>query len=809
MAATIRIEVTTTGGLDAVKKDIAGLGDTAAAQGGGFSSLQQIGVGALRAIGGAAVELAGKGLAAIGGFVKDSIGLAGDFQAGMNSFGAAAGKGFEPGTEALDEFHDLFLQLGKDLPVSTSEVQDAAMALVKGGLDPAVLKAGALESSLQFAAAAGMELADAAELTVKQLGTFVPIGASVEEQTRFMADAQNLLVKAAGASTLDVDKLGDAMLAAGGQARAAGLEYEDFVTTMGLISPSFGSAAEAGTSFKNFLTRLNPTTKPATDAMIALGLATEEGKSKFFDAQGAFIGGAQAAELLRTHLAGLTDQQRLQALQTIFGNDAMGAATALAGAGADGYALFAQKMADANGVTAQAAATQTGFNFAMENMKGSLEALQITIGEAVLPVLTDLISGINAGVGVVLGLADGTLSLGDAWGTLATSISNINPYFEDIIIVINGLIASLSAGDATVAVFTQGVTDRFNTIFSAVTTIMSGLQAFIQQVLVQIAAFWSAHGTEVVAFVQTAFTQINTIVNTIIEIIATAIGGKLQQIAAFWQAHGAEIQALASAAWTIISNVITAALALIQGVLQTVLAAMKGDWEGAWSAIQTMSATFVQAISNAILGFLDYIAGLFGSSLEEIMSTWTSNFNQMQAFIGPILSSISSSVSSFASGVSGFFSSIGDAISGVIGWVGDLADKLSSIDIPDWLQGHSPPPMADWFSYIGDAAGQAGAAVGKFQDTMKDGVGGVLSGPSTSNPGGIAAGLPTPSAGGGIPTDLARLMLASLGGLLVPTGGGARDNHSVRTVNQTNTFNGAAPAAGMTAAMMQALAGIP
>src|SRR5215216_6258826 len=110
MTAVIRIEVTTTGGLDAVKKDIADLGDTAAKQGGGFSSLKEVGVGALRAIGGAAVELGAKGLAAIGGFVKDSIGLAGDFQAGMNSFGAAAGKGFEPGTAALDEFHDLFLQ---------------------------------------------------------------------------------------------------------------------------------------------------------------------------------------------------------------------------------------------------------------------------------------------------------------------------------------------------------------------------------------------------------------------------------------------------------------------------------------------------------------------------------------------------------------------------------------------------------------------------------------------------------------------------------------------------------------------------
>jgi hypothetical protein len=41
-------------------------------------------------------------------------------------------------------------------------------------------------------------------------------------------------------------------------------------------------------------------------------------------------------------------------LQTIFGNDAMGAAIALASSGADGYDAFAKKMAQANGVQAQA-----------------------------------------------------------------------------------------------------------------------------------------------------------------------------------------------------------------------------------------------------------------------------------------------------------------------------------------------------------------------------------------------------------------------------------------------------------------------
>jgi TP901 family phage tail tape measure protein len=90
------------------------------------------------------------------------------------------------------------------------------------------------------------------------LGTLGPAMGTAAEQTAFLASTNDLLVKAAGASTLDVDKLGSAMLAAGGQAKAAGVGTEDFITTMGLISPSFDSAATAGTSYKNFLARISP-----------------------------------------------------------------------------------------------------------------------------------------------------------------------------------------------------------------------------------------------------------------------------------------------------------------------------------------------------------------------------------------------------------------------------------------------------------------------------------------------------------------------------------------------------------------------
>lgn len=61
-----------------------------------------------------------------------------------------------------------------------------------------------------------------------------------------------------------------------------------------------------------------------------------------------------------------------------------------------------------------------------------------------------------------------------------------------------------------------------------------------------------------------------------------------------------------------------------------------------------------------------------------------------------------------------WFTNIGTAISGVITWIGEMVAALSKVEIPDWLKGHSPPPLADWFSYIADSASDVTAALPSF-----------------------------------------------------------------------------------------------
>jgi TP901 family phage tail tape measure protein len=399
---------------------------------GGVSSFGEIAVGALRKVGAVAVEMAAQAGKAIIGFISDSVDKAGDFQAGMSEFAAVTGDALKDSGKSVKDFSKLFIKMGRELPVSTAEVQQAAIELAKGGIDPATIAAGGLRTSLDLAAAGGVDLADSANILAKQLGVWVDAAADADTKSQFLTETANLLSQAANVTTSDVSEMALGLANAGGTAKTAGLDYQELVQTMALVSPGFSSAADAGTSLKTFLSRLIPSTDAATGAMIDLGLATKDGTSKFYDATGSFIGMQAAADLLQQSTAGLSEAQRLQSFQTIFGADAIRVAAAVAEKGGAGFAAMGAQMAAAGTVAEQAAARQQGFNTALENAKGSVEALQLTIGTYLLPVLASLLNDyISPAINKVTEFADAFLASTDKLGmvtsaldTLSTTIGN-------------------------------------------------------------------------------------------------------------------------------------------------------------------------------------------------------------------------------------------------------------------------------------------------------------------------------------------------------------------------------------------------
>lgn len=407
---------------DRAGKESKGLGDDAKTGAKGLSFMEQAAIGAARKLGEFAMQGAAAAGQAVLQFAKDGVKAAGDFEGGMNRFAAVTGESLADSGQNLDDFKQLFISLGRDLPVSTAQVQEAAINMAKGGIEPATIAAGGLRTVLDLAAAGEVGIAEAAEIASKQLGVWVDRAADATTKAKFLGEAADLLAQAANASTVDVDELALGLSNVGGIAKVSGLSFRETVQTMAMLAPGFSSAADAGTSLKTFLTRLQPTAAPAAAAMEELGLRTKDGASAFFDAKGAFIGMEKSAALLQNSLKGLTQAEKTAKLQAIFGTDAFRAAAMIAEQGSKGFNDMGAAMAKAGTASEQAAKKQQGFNVATDNMMGSLEAFQITVFSAVLPALTNLVNLVARGINIITDYADATIKGQTALAGIASFI---------------------------------------------------------------------------------------------------------------------------------------------------------------------------------------------------------------------------------------------------------------------------------------------------------------------------------------------------------------------------------------------------
>jgi len=685
------------GDLKSAESATNGFVDATEKGGGRVNAAGQVMVGALRQVGAIAVEAFGQALKATAAFIGDSIDKAGDFEASMLEFQSVAGK--EVDASGLKDFRDLFIDIGKRLPVSTAEVQQAAIEMVKGGIDPATIAAGGLEQNIQFAAAAmGGDLVKAAEISSKIMGGWTSITDSAADKSSFLTHATDLLAKAANASSTDVEGLSLGIFNAQGIAKTAGVSFDDLTTTLAALAPRFASSSEAGNSLKNMIARLQPTTDPAAQAMAGLGLYTEETGSAFYDAQGNFVGFEKAAQLLKDSLTGLTKEQQAATLQQIFGNDAMGSAAALAELGAAGYQGMAEALANANGVAEAAALKQQGFNVALDNAKGSVEALQITIGSALLPILADLLNNVIApAINAFTDWADSIFSAEDPIQELISQIDAFSPLIGmavaavadfitsggDLGVVADDLNEGIDGlGDAFLAVV--GVADDLGSAIDdlsgiwakaigVVEDVAAGYQDIIDSVLPIVTKVVDEHGAEISAFFQTTYESIIRIVNLALDLYDAVVPKVLGNVAKFIDTHAVGIEAVITGAWDVISGVVSGALTLIEGTIKTALALINGDWEGAWTAIQDMSVKFVGSLGQVIEGGLNIIAGLFNTNLAEIGRVWQNNWNMLVEIVTKIAGRMPEIGRSIVDGIK---TGLANAWGSLVGW---LTDKVNGL----------------------------------------------------------------------------------------------------------------------------------
>lgn len=285
----------------------------------------------------------------------------------------------EDAAGSFDQLREAAVDAGAETAFSATEAAAGIENLAKAGVSAEDVLSGGLSGALDLAAAGEMQVADAAEAAAGAMAQFKLEG----EDVPHIAD---LLAAGAGKAQGEVSDMVMALKQAGTVSAQTGLSLEETVGSLAAMAEQSLLGSDAGTSFKTMLAALTPNSVKAASAM-------EQYNIHAFDAQGNFVGMTELAGQLRDGLGGLTDEQRAMTLETIFGSDAVRAASIIYDNGADGIAKWTSEVDDA-GFAAEVAGTKMD-NLAgdWEELTGSLETALIGSGEGSTGMLRDITQG--------------------------------------------------------------------------------------------------------------------------------------------------------------------------------------------------------------------------------------------------------------------------------------------------------------------------------------------------------------------------------------------------------------------------------
>lgn len=683
------------------------------------------------ALGKVAVGAAVGGVAALGAGMVGAIKIAGDYEATMNRFAAVTGSAIADAGLEIESFNALFLEMGAKTQFSAGEAAAAAVELAKGGIDPATIAAGGLEAALGLAAAGELDLAAAAEITAKQLGVWASAGVSA-------GDVANQMAQAANASTVGVDDLAIGMANVGGVAKVAGLSFQETTQAMAMLAPGFSSASDAGTSFKAFLNNMIPTTANAITAMTNMGLSTLDTKkaiaelseagikigdpndigeieaalgkyaksikmtsaetklwmqqfqdNAFFDAKGQFVGMEEAAKALHGATKDLTEQEKLMALETIFGSDAMRAAALIAEQGAEGYVKMGKAMDAAGSATEQAAQRNKGFAFAMESLKGSLETIAIVVGTKLLPPITTFLND------VIIPGANKVLAFATSFGTAGQETSGFGGIIEKISPIITGVQAAFQKVSDWIAANWHKigpiVEDVLNGIVSFIKDPLTPILDAIVTLFLEIASAVVDNWPEIKAAADRVFNGISTLWLTLLKPAFDGIISLAEKIPNAIAESLTRLETNVNA----IEKLFTDAFTAINLVWVTVFQPMFTNLTLAVNAIVLLVTTDFPKIHATITKVMNDVKAFIDETIASVKGTWESGWNQIHA----TLVSVFDKVFGFFKGMPAVFVQFAkDALQGFINGLLSMKDRVVSAFL-DSLPGPIRDAMMKLFNF--------------------------------------------------------------------------------------------------------------
>lgn len=421
--------------------------------------------GALIGITAASTALAGMGTAAV------TVGAG--FEASMSQVAATMGMTADEADYSNETYAKLAKtakEMGATTKFSASESAEALNYMALAGYD-ADKSCAALPTVLNLAASGGMELAAASDMVTDSMSAL-----GIEATTEKLTEFGDKLAKTAQKSNTSVAQLGEAVLTVGGTAKTLAGGTTELNTLLGIIADNGVKGAEGGTALRNIMLSLQAPTDTAAKKMKSLGLSV-------YDAEGKMRPMNDILNDLNTSMDGMTDQQKQDAISTIFNkNDLKSVNALLANSGARYDEL-------------------SGF---VDNSAGAMENMARTMNDNLVGKITEFKSAAEgAGIAVYEALGSSNLKglVGEATGwitelTKATEeggleglVKQTGTVLSKVLVTLTGYLPQLVQGGISIiqSLLTGIMQNReqiVQSVMAGITTMLMGILQMAPQILI-------------------------------------------------------------------------------------------------------------------------------------------------------------------------------------------------------------------------------------------------------------------------------------------------------------------------------------
>ena len=559
----------------------------------------------------AAAAASAAATAAVAGFAATSVKTGMEFDSAMSQVAATMGKT----TDEIQELRDFAQEMGATTAFSATQAAEALNFMALAGYDAETSMA-MLPNVLNLAAAGTMELQDASDMVTDAQSA---LGLTLE-QTAAMVDQ---MAAASSKSNTNVAQLGEAILTVGGTAQYMAGGTQELNTVLGVLADNGIKGAEGGTHLRNMLLKLASPSADATKLLNNLGV-------QVFDAQGNMRSFTEIFPELNAAMSSLTDQERLDAMATLFNSRDIASATALLGTTTERWEELGAAIGDSAGAAEQMAKTQ------LDNLKGditlfksAMEGAQIALSDQLTPSLREFVQFGSEG------LSELTTAFQD--GGLDGAMEALDGILSDGLNLIVGQVPGFTdAGMRLLGALGQGLLDNLPTITSAALTValmlvdglVTAFPALTQggtQLILQLALGIADAIPELLpAILAAVFEIVNTLTGP--DTLTALLGAALAILLALGDGLIAAIPELVEAIPVIVENLVTA-LVEAAPMLAEAGVHLLGSLASNLPAIVAAVIKAVPAIIAALLGaffgsdFVDGLAGFFSGAWESATAT--------------------------------------------------------------------------------------------------------------------------------------------------------------------------------------------